>query len=106
MPSLVVSAWHGYRQQVSFSFFQLHGNVVTSPFCGDWEGAEALAALPSLSDSSLFSSHLVHDFMVPGTSFVCFYPRVGWVMSFIAEAPQPVEELESHCSKKLGGIPN
>lgn len=40
----VVSAWHGYRQQVSFSFFQLHGNVVTSPFYGDWEGAEALAA--------------------------------------------------------------
>lgn len=33
----VVSAWHGFRQQVSFSFFQLHGNVVTSPFCGDWE---------------------------------------------------------------------
>lgn len=76
----VVSAWHGFRQQESF--FQLHGNVVTSPFCGDWEGAEALAALPSLSDSSLFSSHLVHDFMVPGTSFVCCHPSVGWVVFY------------------------
>lgn len=27
-------------------------------------------------------------------------------VSFVAEPVQPVEELESHCKKNLGGIPN
>lgn len=96
MPSHLVSAWHEFRQKASFSFFQ---NVVTSPFCGGREGAEALAALSS-QDSSLFSPHLLHDFMVPGTSFVCFHPRVGWAVSSVAEPIQSAEELESHCNKE------
>ena len=52
-----------------------------------------------------FSPPLLHDFMVPGMSFVCFHPRIGWVVSFVAEPIQPVEEVESHCHKNLGGIP-
>lgn len=30
MPNLLVSTWHGFRQQASFTLFQLHENVVTS----------------------------------------------------------------------------
>lgn len=105
MPSLLVSAWHGFRQQASFSFFQLRENVVTSHSVE--VGKEQRPWLPCLLLRTLhFSHHLsCMTSWYRGQVLYAFTPRVGWVMSFVAEPAQPVEELESHCNKNLG-IPN
>lgn len=55
MPSLLVSAWHGFRQQASFSFFQLRENVVTSHSVE--VGKERRPWLPCLLLRTLHFSH-------------------------------------------------
>lgn len=41
-----------------------------------------------------------------GRVLYAFHPRVDWVVAFVIETAQPVEELEPYGNKHLGEIPN
>lgn len=93
LPSLLeFSAWHELGSRHHFHF-QLHvGMSFTLVWrLGKSRGLGRPAATPRTLSHFLFVTSGTRD------EFVCFHPRIGWVVSFVAKPIQPMEEVESHC---------